>query len=349
MSSHGTLRFKVCAVCFDSKGRTAEARKISASLVQAIQEFVLPTFSLDDPTLPCGLCTTCRVRLTQHIKSNEEAYQKCHPRTLDIVTSYSNSLNMATRTSPKCCCRICNYARQTGLRRAGFLKPEASSTSPKILKICARCKQQLFPGCKHSDQDCNSKAMMYKNIADLAGDAIDKVAANVVKGKANDVSSDTIYLDGQFGGKPLQLRVNRPSPKARMKLSMMDIQELRGIGLSDRQVHNTVGVLKRKNSKVVEPYLRQKVVAEKRMLDRFFDRDILEAVHENSKKSKKEDEIINRPVVFCKDIVGLRDRVADARGLDDEKLEVKLGLDSGRGKDIIEHYSDTNDQTFRSS
>jgi hypothetical protein len=53
--------------------------------------------------------------------------------------------------------------------------------------------------------------------------------------------------------------------------------------------------------------------------------------------------------VFCKDIVGLRDRVADARGLDDEKLEVKLGLDSGRGKDIIEHYNDTNDQTFRSS
>ena len=99
----------------------------------------------------------------------------------------------------------------------------------------------------------------------------------------------------------------------------------------------------------MEPYLRQKVVAEKRMLDRFFDRDILEAVHENSKKSKKEDEIINRPVVFCKDIVGLRDRVADARGLDDDKLEVKLGLDSGRGKDIIEHYSDTNDHTFRSS
>ena len=104
---------------------------------------------------------------------------------------------------------------------------------------------------------------MYKNIADLAGEALEKVAANVVKDKVSKADSDTIYIEGQFGGKSLQLRVNRPSPKARIMLSLRDIQELRGMGLNDRQVHGAVGVLKKKDSKVVEPNMKIKVNAVK--------------------------------------------------------------------------------------
>ena len=296
MTPHEECKLRVCAVCFDTKGRKADLGKgvMSPNMQQAMRDLVLSAYTVTDPSLPCGLCTTCRIGLGLHIKwRREEQTGKIPPKKLDIAPTYDNPIVVTTRSSLKCSCRICSYVRKTGLERKGRL--QNSKPTSNILKVCGRCKLTVYPGCNHSAQLCKSKAARFENIRALAGEDINGVTAGVVREKASDAGGDTIYLDGQFNsGKLLQLRVSRPSPKPRVQLSMGDIHELRGFGMSDRQVLGTVAVLKRKDSKVV---------GEKRLLDRYFDKKIFETVHESTKKSKQPNKILKRPAVFCKDVV----------------------------------------------
>ena len=286
----------------------AQGRQVTSIQEGAIRYFALQSYSSSDPSLPSGLCTTCQIRLSWLVKWRGGSDRDKPPtRKLDVATTYENPLTITTRSNPVCSCRICSYVRMNSLKRTGFM--DKTKSPPSVLKICSHCKQELYPGCPHSEQMCKSKISKIRNITNIVGEDMDRVTANVVRDKvSNSGGADTIYLDNQVSGKAIQLRVNRPSPKPRLQLNMGDIQELRGFGMSDRQVLGTVEVLKRRDTKVVESNLKQKVVAEKRMLDRFFDKKIVDVVQESTKKSGEPNKIV---LVFCSNIVGLRDCVAD--------------------------------------
>jgi hypothetical protein len=73
---------------------------------------------------------------------------------------------------------------------------------------------------------------------------------------------------------------------------------------------------------------------EKRALEPYFTKERIEFLKTAPKKLKKankaEDTMVERPAVYCHDLAGLVERVADARGLKRKALP-KVGLDSGRG------------------
>ena len=336
--SHDECRPRVCAVCYDEKGRKSETgRLINNTLQKSIRDLVNINFNLTDPSLPSGLCTTCRIRLTQHSNWKSSGHSAMSPpKALDIAKSYENPLIVATRSSQHCTCRICTYVRRPGLDRKGLLYNKKPS---QVIKVCSVCKAILSPGLPHSKQQCASKVARCDNIAVLAGSDLEKVAANVIKEKVLEGSGgDTIHLQGQFGGKPIQLRVNRPSPKARVQLSLGDIQELRGMGMSDRHVLGAVSLMKSKDNKSVAPNIPKMIVKEKRMLDNYFEKKSVQVLHESSKKSKLPNKVMTRPAVYCSNVTGFRDRVADARGISDAELQSKLGLDSGKGIYFFSEY-----------
>ena len=74
------------------------------------------------------------------------------------------------------------------------------------------------------------------------------------------------------------------------------------------------------------------------MLDLYFEMKTVKVLHESSKKSKLPNKVLTRPAVYCSNATGLRDRVADARGISDAELQSKLGLDSGKGMSIFPDY-----------
>ena len=90
---HEDCRSRVCAVCYDEKGRKAEiGRKISAAMEKIIQDNVNSNFSLSDSSLPSGLCTRCRISLTQQNKWNATGkIESARPKKIDIASSYENN------------------------------------------------------------------------------------------------------------------------------------------------------------------------------------------------------------------------------------------------------------------
>ena len=142
--SHNDCRPRVCAVCFDEKGRKSEmGRLINDTMQKAIRDNVNSKFNITDSSVPSGLCTTCRIRLLQHINWKSGGHNaKSPPKAIDIANSYENPLNIAARSSLQCDCRICTYVRRSGLDRKGLLHNKKPS---QVLKICSVCKAVLSP------------------------------------------------------------------------------------------------------------------------------------------------------------------------------------------------------------
>ena len=100
---------------------------MSKHQVDAIRKFVNPTFSLEDPSLPIGLCLFCAIRLAQQMKeqdathcmlSDPTATRYKAPEPIYACSSYSNSSIRQTRSAEgRCQCRICIYGHTSGLVR----------------------------------------------------------------------------------------------------------------------------------------------------------------------------------------------------------------------------------------
>lgn len=334
----------MCAVCYDEKGRRAEqGRNMSRAQEEAIRKQINPLFSLQDPSLPIGLCLYCRIRLAQQMR--EETETACLPSTtrykapqpLSACSTYSNPCLRETRSTEGCCCRICTYAHTSGLDAKGLLQRPRKTESN--IKVCSKCRAEIYPGCSHSEVACSSKRAQLSNIESLAGkENLEKIAVNVVKDKA--AGGDVANLKGK-NGKAVKINIEKSKKKVAEKITIDDVQKLRGFGLSEKQTISTLRVFRKKNSNLAVPNLEKQAAVEKRALEPYFTKERIKFLKTAPKKLKKAgkavDTMVERPAVYCHNPAGLVERVADARGLKRKALP-KIGLDSGRGEILVNNF-----------
>ena len=107
MPSHADSRAKVCAVCWNRKGKKIElVLKEGSNLENGIRDHVDGGYCVADMHTPSGICFDCRLRLTDWMKG------KPNPRRLLIPTGFE--LGRISPNGVKCECHICYLAALYG-------------------------------------------------------------------------------------------------------------------------------------------------------------------------------------------------------------------------------------------
>ena len=80
-----------------------------------------------------------------------------------------------------------------------------------------------------------------------------------------------------------------------------------------------------------EPHIREELLKLSHSLDNFYTVESIEVTKTEKVKKKTVETKVMRDLVFLKDPVGFIDHVIQERGLDKEKVMVRIGLDGGQG------------------
>ena len=105
---HDRSRTKVCGVCFR---KPKQFNKISEYTLNLIRKYVYEEYSLDDPSLPIIICTSCIKTVTVIESGNSDR------KLPDIdYTSLTKPPRVDTRSGDyeKCSCSVCTIARMNG-------------------------------------------------------------------------------------------------------------------------------------------------------------------------------------------------------------------------------------------
>ena len=109
MPSHADSRARVCAVCWNRKGKKIchdYVLREGSDLERGIRDHIDGGYSVADMHTPSGICVDCRLRLTDWVKG------KPNPRRLLIPTGFE--LGRIAPAGEKCECHICYLAQLNG-------------------------------------------------------------------------------------------------------------------------------------------------------------------------------------------------------------------------------------------
>ena len=176
--NHTENRKAVCILCFrKSKGSlsSTEERRISSFYGQDID--------FQDPKVPSGICTTCRVHLACKEKGDEVTLPELHDFSKVFVPRFLRSAPIS------CNCMICKVARSGTLKSKSAAHPlglkkriQGRPSTGKVaaaLKHCPKCLTTLARGKPHS---CTPTSLT-KNVAAKFPAAVEKAAISVIKTK----------------------------------------------------------------------------------------------------------------------------------------------------------------------
>ena len=351
--THEENRAKVCAVCYSKSGSKA-TRQVSAREVVAIKELVYEGYNMCDERFPTGLCDTCHFCLADNIVGHShQNNRKAPPRVLKILDTetYDIQLQKVTRGNPttSCQCNICSVARMNGVQWKKFIsdcKKESKDTlgSPliKFSKLCNKCLAPIYRGSNHSEERCQSKRVSLQNITQAVANSnsnLDLVASKILRDKIHDTGSKNVQLRSDTGGHPLNVLVDKNSNLQEKQITVEEAKVIQiEAGISDNQMGKVMKNLRLKlGRKVVQPGLREKMIADKSKFDQFFTADEVQFYNSDGGT-------IVRPFVYCSDILGFVSELALLRELDIGDLTVKVGVDSGKGhlKMILSLYDPDN-------
>ena len=130
--THNEMRGSVCAVCL----KPGCGRQVNNTILHKIRNYVYSGFHIECISLPCGLCNSCRL-----IISNETTGMEALPK-----INYDELKHSVTRIpegiDSKCTCYICEAGRSKTFKRkskkSGPKTPTYSSKSP-TLTLCTNC------------------------------------------------------------------------------------------------------------------------------------------------------------------------------------------------------------------
>ena len=128
---HDQMCFHVCVGCLKSGCQ----KKVTDNNIKIIREYVLASFSLEDRSVPQGLCSSCYFGITKS-------------KTLSCNLNYEDLRRNFQALHGKenfCECYICKAGRRMPIKKA------KTKTPMKLPTTCQKCLSQLFPGKPH---DC---------------------------------------------------------------------------------------------------------------------------------------------------------------------------------------------------
>lgn len=147
--NHCESRKVVCILCL----RKTKAI-LSSSAEQRIRSFFHQDIDFNDPRVPCGICTTCRIDLVRKEKGQDVSLPKLHDFSQVFVPRF-------LRSSPiSCNCMICKIARSGSLKSKLAVHPLGlgkkkkgrpnSSNIKAAEKQCPKCLTTVAKGKHHS-------------------------------------------------------------------------------------------------------------------------------------------------------------------------------------------------------
>ena len=230
---------------------------------------------------------------------------------------------------------ICDLARLNGLQWKVFVagrKKGMVEISPgvKYDRLCRHCFAPIYRGSNHTDNACKSRRQALSNVTaavDNGNTSMDLVASKYLKTLSSEVQSSTVGLKQSSGGRsPLLVTLGKCSGDGDkpLPISTMEVKSTQTeAGLSDKQVCKVLKNLRLKfGRKIVEPRIREALVAEKTMFDKFFTADLLQF-------QDSDGSLMLKPAVYCSNIVDFVSELMQQRGLDPGDVKLKIGLDKG--------------------
>ena len=126
---HDANRSRVCFV-----GTHRGDLTLTQQDIRRIRKFFLADYSPDDIHLPCGICSSCRSKLSAYERGD-------FSRSIHPSAEFFRPKLRPHRGNVKCECAICEVAEQpTHLER--------SPKKPRLdqLVLCKRCLTEIYPG-----------------------------------------------------------------------------------------------------------------------------------------------------------------------------------------------------------
>ena len=337
--SHEGNRAKVCAVCYGRSGSKAKQR-VTERIELGIKRFVFAEYAVSDERFPSGICTTCNFSLSENMKGSSLG-DRDNPKKLLLPdpNCFEVKLRKVTRSTSldDCQCMICELARLNGLQWKLFVadcKKEKLEISPcvKYDRLCKHCFAPIYRGSNHTDNACKSRRQALSNVTaavDNGNTSMDLVASKYLKTLSSELHSSTVGLKQSTGGRnPLLVTLGKCSSDGDkpLPISTKDVKSIQTeAGLSDRQVCKVLKNLRLKfGRKIIEPGIREDLIAEKTMFDKFFTADLL-------KFQDSDGSLMLKPAVYCSNIIDFVSELMQHRGLDPGDVKLKVGLDKGRG------------------
>ena len=169
--------------------------------------------------------------------------------------------------------------------------------------------------------------------------SLDLVSSKYLKSRVEESRSQKVGIRSHTGGHPVTINVGKQDES---KISTITIEQARIIqveaDLSDKKMGNVFKNLRLQlGRRVIEPGLKENLVSEKLKFEKFFSLSLV-----NFKGG--DDKWITRPLVFCNDLVGFIKELLNLRSLRADDVQVKVGLDGGKGhlKLILSLYQPDN-------
>ena len=211
--------------------------------------------------------------------------------------------------------------------------PAPKKVIPK--KICFVCKQETGPGLPHPCTPNVAKKNLSVLIGKETATGQEQVLGESLKNLAGVKGAEPgeeLRLTGLRGGNPLSVTVGKSTEKPDPLLINSELMARlqKKLHCSERAVLKTAREFKAGGVKF-EPHIREDLEKLSHCLDEFYTVEKLEFIEKKQVKKKSVSNNVMLDLVYLKDPVTFIEHVIKERGLDKEKVLVRVGLDGGQG------------------
>ena len=346
-STHHDCREAVCCCC----GVKTAKKHICVKEEALVVEFAKKEYDSKVQSYPAGICTSCRRLLFMCAKAKKnkvdwEWIGRSNPKLLwDKFELSKERFDPSTHSDQTCTlCQVAKYSPVGKKKVSKFAKPRLALEGEPIVKpkpranqkkVCPKCKAVTGPGLPHTQ--CTSKSGK-RNIVDMIAkesvkgqeQILSASLKNVVNEKGGEPGEE-LRLTGLQGGNPLSVTVGKPQKMEDNFITPEFMASLqKKLNCSQRKLLLLAREFKKQGVKF-EEHIREDLEKLSHSLNEFYSVESLEfEVKTGQGKSAKTTKEY-KDLVFLKDPEAFFDHIIAERGLDREKVLIRVGLDGGQG------------------
>ena len=335
--SHQDSRERICVACGI---RTAKKKSVNNSEELLVRKYCKPNFDTTLREQPTGLCSNCRWYLFACKRGdNWEDIGRPDPRIRwDQYELEHGRFNEREHSEDNC--SICELAKWNPVGEPDlnankrYLMRSKATVPPekKKFKFCPNCYQHTGPGIPHPP--CTPAAAK-KNLAELVSQLdttgqqqVVSSSLKLLASSSNTEPGSEMRLTQLRGGNRLSVTLGKSKATKTTSLTSGFMASLqKKLNCSGRKIMMTLREFKKEGIKF-EAGIREELEMLSHSLDAFYKVEKLEFVGKNE---NKENVPMDLDLVYLEDTEAFITHVIGERGLDAERVIVRVGLDGGGG------------------
>ena len=349
-TNHNDCREGVCCCC----GVKTTKKHISVKEEALVVEFAKKEYDSKVQSYPAGVCSSCRRLLFMCAKAKKnkvdwEWMGRSNPKLVwDKFELPKERFDPSTHSDQTCTlCQVAKFSPVGKKKVSSFAKPnlaKAKAGEPIVKpkprssnqrKVCPKCKAVTGPGLPHTQ--CTFKSGK-RNIVDLIAkesvsgqeQILSASLKNVVNEKGGEPGEE-LRFTGLQGGNPLSVTVGKPKKLEDKLISSEFMASLqKKLNCSQRKLLQLAREFKKQGVKF-EEHIREDLEKLSHSLDEFYSVENLEFEVKTGQGKNATTTKEQKDLVFLKDPKAFCDHIIAERGLDREKVLIRVGLDGGQG------------------